>query len=405
MDDVDVPVKIAYIDCFSGLSGDMTLGALIDAGVPIEALREALVSLPVEGYRIESQAVTRHGISGQQARVILESIEQPHRHLRNIEEIIRGSRLSQSVQDTACRIFRILAEAEAAIHGTSIDEVHFHEVGAVDSIVDIVGAVWGLEALGVTEVFASPVPTGSGTVKTAHGLLPVPAPATLELLARSGAPLRPSSATTELVTPTGAAILAALATFRQPPMRVERIGYGFGQKELPWANLARIWVGESSNRLASGDGFESDTVMVIEANLDDERPEVIGATLDSLLAAGALDVHFSAAFMKKNRPGVKLTALAPISLSQAISAQIVRETSTLGVRMYPAERLKCRRATETVETPWGTIRIKVKILDGEARAAPEFEDCIARAREHHIPLPVVYAAARTAATAAGFVAP
>lgn len=398
-------VKIAYVDCFSGLSGDMFLGALIDAGLPIEALREALRSLPVEGYRIESQKVTRNGISGQQARVILERIEQPHRHLHDIEAIIRGGDLSPTVQDTAARVFRILAEAEAHIHGTSIEAVHFHEVGAVDSIVDLVGVVWGLEELGIERVYASSVPTGSGTVNTAHGVLPVPAPATLELLARSGAPLRPSEATTELVTPTGAALLTALATFRQPAMRLERTGYGFGQKVLPWANLARIWIGEAADAAAPPDGSETDTVMVIEANLDDERPEVIGATMDSLLAAGALDVFFTPAFMKKNRPAVKLTALAPVALSRAISTQIIRETSTLGVRAYPVERRKCRRASATVATPWGEVRIKVKILEGEERAAPEYEDCAARAREHGVPLPTVYAAARAAAAAAGFVAP
>ncbi|HEX5417963.1 MAG TPA: nickel pincer cofactor biosynthesis protein LarC [Chloroflexota bacterium] len=397
-------MNIAYLDCFSGLSGDMFLGCLLDAGLSLDALREALASLPVGGYQLDAQRVTRQGISGTQFRVVLDRREQPHRHLAEVEAIIRGSALRPEVQEGAVRVFRRLAEAEAIIHGTTIDEVHFHEVGAVDAIVDITGAVWGLHALGVEQVYASSVPTGSGTVNTGHGILPVPAPATLALLASAQAPLRPSEATTELVTPTGAALLASFATFRQPALRIERVGYGFGQKTLPWPNVARIWLGQAED-MKRADGLETDFVVVLEANLDDERPEMIGAAMDSLLAAGALDVFFTPIQMKKNRPAVKLTALAPLEKRDSIAARLLRETSTLGVRTYLAERLKCRRWIEAVETPWGTVRIKIKEFAGEKRAAPEFEDCLARSREHAVPLPDVYAAARAAATAAGYVAP
>jgi len=397
-------VKIAYLDCFSGISGDMFLGALIDAGLSVDALRHALASLPIDGYGLEAQSVVRQGIAGTQFRVSLTIVEQPHRHLRDVQEIIENSALDNQVKQDANRVFRRLAEAEAAVHGTTVEEVHFHEVGAVDSIVDIVGTVWGLNALGVQRVYASAVPTGSGTVSTAHGVLPVPAPATLELLAGARAPLRRSDAATELVTPTGAALLATFATFQQPELLIERVAYGFGQKTLPWPNALRVWLGDS-NPADRMDGLERDLVVVLEANLDDERPEVVGATIDDLLAAGALDVYFTPIFMKKNRPAVKLTALAPVEKRDAITGRILRETATLGVRTYLTERLKCRRWIESVATPWGQIRIKVKEIAGERRAAPEFEDCIARAREHDVPLPEVYAAARAAATAAGFVAP
>lgn len=336
--------------------------------------------------------------------MILDRREQPHRHLSDVEAIIRGSALEPEIQESAVRVFRRLAEAEAAIHGTSVDEVHFHEVGAVDAIVDITGAVWGLRALGVERVYASSIPTGSGTVKTSHGVLPVPAPATLALLTSARAPLRPSEATTELVTPTGAALLASFATFQQPALRIERVGYGFGQKVLPWPNVARVWLGEAAED-ARADGLETDFVVVLEANLDDERPEVVGAAMDTLLAAGALDVFFTPIFMKKNRPAVKLTVLAPLENRDRIAALMLRETSTLGVRTYPAERLKCRRWVDTVATPWGPVRIKVKEFAGEKRAAPEFDDCLALAHERDVPLPDVYAAARSAATAAGYIAP
>ncbi len=394
-------MKVAYVDCFSGVSGDMLLGALVDAGLSPDALRSTLARLPVGGYRIEVEQVTRQGLAGHAVRVRLDDpAAQPTRHLWEIEAIVGAADLPTAIQERACRVFRALAEAEAAVHGTSVEEVHFHEVGAVDAIVDVVGVVWGLTALGVERVFASAVPTGSGTIETQHGLLPVPAPATLALLARVGAPIRPANAIGELATPTGVALLTTLATFEQPALRVNRIGTGFGQKTFAWPNVVRLWLGDASAENLLGEpteGFETDTITVIEANLDDELPEILGATMDLLLATGALDVSFTPLQMKRNRPAVQLTVLAPVEQAPALGALILRETSTLGVRTYTARRLKCRRWQETVETPWGSVRVKVKQIGAERHAAPEYVDCLALARQAGVPLPEVYQAARAAA--------
>ncbi len=386
-------MKVVFVDCFSGISGDMFLGALVDLGLEPDDLRKAVARLPIDGYHIQAEPVQRQGLAGHSVRVVLdERVPQPARHLAEIEAIIERSDLDQRVREDACRVFRALADAEASVHGVSAEEVHFHEVGAVDSIVDIVGAVWGLHALGVEKVYASSVPTGSGMVQTAHGLLPVPAPAALELLARSGAPLRPSPATTELVTPTGAALLAALASFEQPELRVSRIGYGFGQKVLPWANVIRLWLGETAP-----EGLDSDEVDVVEANLDDELPEILGATMQTLLADGALDVYFTPIQMKKNRPAVKLTVLAQPERTESLAGIVLRETSTLGVRIYRARRLKSRRWQMEVPTPWGSVRVKVKALGSERVAAPEYEDCLRLSRESGVPLAEIYRVARNAA--------
>jgi uncharacterized protein (TIGR00299 family) protein len=388
-------MKAVFVDCFSGISGDMFLGALVDLGIAPDDLRAAVSRLPIGGYRIEAEAVRRQGLAGHAVRVILdERVTQPARHLSEIEDIIQGSDLDPRVREDACRVFRALADAEGSVHGVPPTEVHFHEVGAVDAIVDVVGAVWGLHALGVEKVFASSIPTGSGTVQTAHGLLPVPAPATLALLAKCGAPLRSSPATTELVTPTGAALLATLASFEQPEIRVSRVGYGFGQKVLPWANVVRLWLG-----VVSPGDLGVDEVDVIEANLDDELPEILGATMQTLLADGALDVYFTPIQMKKNRPAVKLTVLAQPERTETLAGVVLRETSTLGVRITRARRLKARRWQMEVPTPWGNVLVKVKALGSQRVAAPEYEDCVRLAREAGAPLAEIYHVARTAALA------
>ena len=387
---------LAYFDCFSGISGDMSLGALVDAGVPFDLLRDELRKLPVSGYDLTAEPVVQHGLRGTAVRVrLLEDVPQPHRHLSDILAIIDGGALSASVKERARSVFRRLAEAEAHVHGTSIEEVHFHEVGAVDAIVDVVGVAIALDYLGVDRVYASSLPTGSGTVQTAHGLLPVPAPATLELLRAARAPLRASSAQAELVTPTGAAILAALATFELPPLRLRAIGHGFGQKKLPWPNVLRVWLGDADGMMPPG--FETDTVAVIEANLDDMTPEALGATMTALLGAGALDVFFTPIQMKKNRPATKLTVLAAIGQENELAARVLRETTSLGVRVYTVRRLKCARWQETVETPWGSVRVKVKSIGDERYVAPEYDDCLARAHEAGVPFAEVYEVARRAA--------
>jgi uncharacterized protein (TIGR00299 family) protein len=299
-----------------------------------------------------------------------------------------------------------LGRAEAGIHGVSLDEVHFHEIGAVDTIVDVVGFVVGLELLGVERVYASPVPLGSGTIQTAHGRLPAPAPATLALLASAGAPTVPHPARTEIVTPTGAALLSQLATFERPPMRVQRVGYGFGQKEFPWANGLRVWLGEpdraqrpkrkgdASKRVAAQPTaphrhWQSD-VILFECNLDDTTGETLGYVMERLLDAGALDVWFTPIQMKKNRPGVLLSVLSPSDAStvESLIGIVMRETSTLGVRtLPPAHRFKADRKMRTVDTPWGSVRVKEKWLgDRRLAASPEYEDCARLARESGEPI-------------------
>ncbi|MCL4535099.1 MAG: nickel pincer cofactor biosynthesis protein LarC [Bacteroidetes bacterium] len=369
----------------------MCLGALVDAGLPFEELRAALAELPVGGYEITAERVASKGVTGTQVKVTLRE-EQPHRHLSHIADIIGASTLSAAVKERAIAVFRLLAEAEAKVHGSTPEEVHFHEVGAVDAIVDIVGTCFGLEGLGVTRTYASALPAGHGKVRTAHGLLPVPAPATLELMRRVNAPLRDVPVEGEMVTPTGAALLASFATFAQPRMRLQEIGYGFGQKEFPWPNVLRLWLGES---LAQG--LDADEVSVIEANLDDTTGEMLGAAMESLLAAGALDVYFTPIQMKKNRPAVKLSVIASLEREATLAERMLRETTTLGVRVARMGRYKADRWQEEVSTPWGTVRVKVKALDDERVAAPEYDDCRRLAQEHGVSVWEVWQAARAAA--------
>ena len=383
---------IAYLDCYSGISGDMALGGLVDAGLDVDELRRALGRLPVEGYRLEAAPVVSHGISGTRVSVVVDEGAPPHRHPAEVEELIGRGRLAERVRERAVAVFRRLAEAEARVHGEPVERVHFHEVGAVDAIVDVVGTVWGLDRLGVERVHVSPLPTGSGKVRSAHGLMPVPAPATLELARRAGAPLVPSTAEAELTTPTGAALATTLGVFGQPPMTVERIGYGFGRKELPWANALRVWLGQPVGSTA-----RRDEVSLLEANLDDTTPELLGAAMERLLAAGALDVYFTPIQMKKNRPATMLSVLCPIEREPELAGLVLSETSSLGVRVQRMPRYKAERWSSTVETEWGSVRVKVKSLDGRLSAAPEYDDCLRVARERDLPVADVYAAVRAAA--------
>ncbi|MCS7177709.1 MAG: nickel pincer cofactor biosynthesis protein LarC [Anaerolineae bacterium] len=378
---------ILYLDLFSGAAGDMLLGALVDLGLPLEVLRAELGKMDLSGYELEAERQVRRGISGTRLHVRDLARAHPARHLPDIRRLLEGSRLSPKVRDRSLAVFERLARAEARVHHVSVDEVHFHEIGAVDTLVDVVGFVLGLESLSVERVYASPVPLGSGFVQTEHGLLPVPAPATAALLAEVSAPVRPHPAPTEILTPTAAALLAELATFGQPPMRVRAVGYGFGEKEFPWPNAVRAWLGDSEEALAQ------ETVCLLECNLDDATGEVLGYVMERLFAAGALDVWFTPIQMKKHRPGVMLSALARPEGADTLAALILRETPTLGVRRRQTERVIAERREESVETEWGTVRVKEKWLDGQKVAvSPEYEDCARIARERGVPLSDVYAA-------------
>lgn len=393
-------MKIAHIDCFSGASGDMLVAALLDAGLDFEALRSELAKLSLDSdehgppYELTVQEQVRHGLRGTKFDVVLPHPSAHHRHLPDIEHLISESTLSQEAKSRSLAVFRRLARAEAAVHGVPMEEVHFHEVGALDSIVDIVAFVAGLELLGVERLCSSPLTLGSGTVKAAHGTLPAPAPATLEILASTQVPTRQHpEAETELLTPTAAALLTELATFgaaprhRYPSMTIERVGYGFGTRQLPWLNAVRIWLGEAS--LPTDD--EQDEVVLVECNLDDVTGEELGHVLERCLQAGALDVWFTAIQMKKSRPGVKVSVLATPDLLPALSELLLRHTPTLGVRHTIWQRHKATRRIVSIDTPWGEVRLKEKILGGHVVArSPEYEDCARLAREADIPLAEVY---------------
>lgn len=418
-------MTVLYCDCFSGISGDMFLGALLDAGLPVEYLAAQFGKLDLPefhgvgarkvmkgalaatllGLDIDEQPHTHHhehdhahdhndehhthdhGHSHAHAEDHAHDYDHDHDHghshhdrtLSVITNLIMGSSLSDAVKATSLKIFHKLAEAEAKVHGTSIDEVHFHEVGAVDSILDIVGAAVGLDYFGVDAVYASALPLGSGQVKTAHGILPIPAPATAELIRMAQAPVVSSTATVELVTPTGAAILAALAEFRQPAMRVTVTGTGAGRREMPWPNVLRVMLGTFD------DAWE--THIEIETNIDDMNPQVYGNVMARLFDAGALDVYTTPIMMKKNRPATKLSVIARKSDENRLCDLLLRETSTLGVRVTAFHRHEVMREFRDVEIPYGTVPVKLKILEGiVVQATPEFDVCARLAEEHGVPV-------------------
>jgi len=387
-------MKLAYLDCASGISGDMTLGALVDAGVELQRLDAAVCSLGLPGVRLVAREVKKHGFRATQITVEHEP-EHAHRHLSHILAMIEGGDLTDPQRDLAGRIFRRLAEAEAKVHGTTVEKVHFHEVGAADSIADIVGSAVGWDLLGAERVVASPVPTGCGRVKIAHGETSIPAPATAELL--GGIPLADSAVPCELTTPTGAAILAEVAhSFGPlPAMTIRRVGYGAGQRDLEGqANVLRLFVGEAvaDDLRQSPDGGEE--AWVVETNLDDISGEWIGYCTTRLWEAGALDVYATAIQMKKNRPGVTLSVLCRRADVEAVEAVLFGETTTLGVRRWPVRRHVLARRPHTVQTPWGPVEGKLGWpAGGEPRFAPEFESCRALAAEHRVPLRSVYEAA------------
>ena len=384
---------IAYFDCFSGISGDMTLGALVDLGLDPDFLKNELAKLKLEGYKISFDKTEKHSIAGTKIHVELtHHADHDHHHSRNLSDIrclIEDSGLSGDVKTKSIAVFVKLGEAEARVHGTTIDKVHFHEVGAVDSIVDIVGSVIGISALGIGKIYSSPLSLGRGFTKSAHGIIPVPAPATLELL--KGIPVRLTEIESELVTPTGAAIISTLADGfgPAPEMVVDRIGYGAGGRDLAeQPNLLRISLGAARRK------YESDTIKVIETNIDDMSPQVYDLLIDKLLGMGALDVFLTPIMMKKSRPAVMLTALVNSLHLQEICDCILAETTTLGVRIYETDRKKLSREIIEVETEYGKVRVKLgKMSDQVIKILPEYEDCKRLAKEKNVPVMKIQQAA------------
>ncbi len=388
-----------YFDCFSGAAGDMLLGALIDAGVSPATLRAGLASLPLGGWRLDVETVRQHSLGGTRARVQLEQPDQPHRGLSEVLRIVRAGTLPEPVVERAAAVFERLAQVEASIHATSVEAVEFHEVGAIDAIVDVAGVVLGLHLLEVdwAQVLCSGLPLGSGWVKTQHGRLPLPAPATLELIRRGEVPVRANPTqdqTGELTTPTAAALLSVLASFGSDASRlghIQRVGYGFGTREPAWPNAVRLLVGQSRPVAL---GLVRESVVEIQTNLDDCSPEELAFAMERLLEAGALDVGFSPLQMKKNRPGVLVRVLARPAQAQNLAELVLVHTSALGVRVQTIERLVAPRSQRAVETPWGSVQVKVKHLGALEIVAPEYEDCARVARSANVPLRQVYAAAR-----------
>ena len=382
---------IAYFDCFSGISGDMALAALVDAGVPADWLQATLhESVGLQGFTIHTEQVRRHGISACRLQVTASS-GQKSRNYNDIRQLIEGSALPAAVKNRSLAMFTLLGEAEAAVHGCELDDVHFHEVGAVDALVDIIGTALAVERLGIQRVTASPIPTGKGFTDTDHGRLPLPAPATLELLKH--VPVYGTDIEAELVTPTGAAIVTSLAeTFSElPAMRVEQIGYGAGRRDLDQQpNLLRILLGEADEIGDLAAGSEADVVMV-ETCIDDMNPEIFGFLMDRLFEDGALDVYWIPIYMKKNRPATMVQVLCRAGDTRTIAQRILSETTTAGVRHYPMRRLTLEREPMTVNTSFGEVVVKrITGLDGEMRIVPEFEECRRIAGERGIPMRVVY---------------
>lgn len=381
-------MKIAFFDCFSGISGDMILGALLDLGLPGDLLLHELKRLPLPDFDLEISTAQRMNLQGKKITIKLPAAAEKGRTFREIKEIIKDSSLNSAVKETSIAVFQQLATAEAKIHRQKIEAVHFHEVGAIDSLVDIVGAGIGLHFLKISQVHTSSLPMGSGFTKCRHGIIPLPAPAVVELL--RGVPVHSAGIEDELVTPTGAAILKVITTEFGPipPMEIERVGYGVGTKifkDRP--NLLRIILGEAEEKITT------DRAIVIETNIDDMNPQIHGYLMERLLEMGAFDVSFQPLQMKKNRPGVLLRIICEEGKKSALIKKIFQETTTLGIRCYEVERFKLPRWSEELPTRYGSIPVKVaKGIDGNWELFPEYEGCKQIAKERGIALKEVYRA-------------
>ncbi len=387
-------MKTMYFDCFSGAAGDMIVGALIDAGADFGKVRDGLMSLGVEGYDVAIEKVKKKGVMATKFHVNIAEQGHPHRHLKHIVAIIEKGDLPQHVREASLETFRRIAEAEATVHGSTVEKVHFHEVGAVDSIVDIVGTHLALDQIKPERIESSPLHVGSGTVKCAHGVMPVPAPATALLL--KGLPTYGGTVEGELVTPTGAALIAQLAQKfgPQPAMAIDTVGAGSGTRDLPdRPNVLRVMLGE-----AVGISSATETVTIVEANIDDMNPELLPPLVKSLLDAGARDAFLTPILGKKGRPAYMVTAMVDDASTEKVADALFRGSSTLGMRIRREERICMDRAFKSVQTPWGAVRVKVGLRDGAvANVAPEFDECTRVAEAAHVAVRDVYDAARAAA--------
>jgi uncharacterized protein (TIGR00299 family) protein len=379
-------MKVAYFDCFAGISGDMALGALVDAGLSLDVLKAELDKLKVHEFTISQRRVEKHGIAA--TKVDVDAQEgHIHRHLIDVLYIINSSNISDTAKESARKVFRKLAEAEAKVHGTTIDKVHFHEVGAVDAIVDVVGVIVGLELLGVEAVYASKFRFGTGRTRGAHGAMPVPVPAVVEMT--KGHPAERTDIPFELVTPTGAALLTALASGigKQIQLKTEVTGYGAGTRDVEQVpNLLRVEIGELVT------DSQTDSPILLETNIDDMTPEIYGYVIDRLLEAGARDAYLTPVIMKKGRPGIQLTVLADPHKENELTNLIFSETTTLGIRRIPVQRHMLPRRADMVETPFGPVRVKIAHVNGKDRITPEYDDCARIAREKGVPILDIYKA-------------
>lgn len=383
-----------------GAAGDMLLAALLDCGLSAEELREQLSLLPLQGYTFKSERTSKNGLSALQVKIQVTE-KQPYRNLPEIKEIIHLANLSPPIKEKSIAVFQTLAQAEAKVHGIPADKVHFHEIGAVDSIVDIAGCIIALEMLGVEKIYASPLPLGRGWIKTGHGRIPLPAPAAVEIIKEFRIPCYGLPLEGETVTPTGAAILGTLCSgfLPVPPIIIESIGYGAGSKDFNYPNIVRAFKGKftGSELLSTGsdacfrENLLAEPLEIMEANIDDLNPEIYNYVLERLFSSGALDVYFTPIQMKKNRPAVKITVLANPQKSHQLGQILLQETTTLGYRRQSAEKIMLPRQQTLVETPWGPVRVK---LAGQPphyhNIAPEYDDCLRIAREQGIPLKKIY---------------
>ncbi len=393
--------RILYFDCFSGISGDMTLAALIDLGIDAEKIIGEIKKLGVSGYNFSVQKTKKYGITGTDVDVSLHEDNlhnEEERNLYEISQIIRESSISEKAKEMALSIFGEIAQAEAAVHGKAIEEVHFHEIGAVDSIVDIVGVAICLDLLGIKKVFCSPLHEGTGFIECRHGVLPIPVPAVAQMLSGSGIKLVTEDIAAELVTPTGIGIIKTLTegSSQMPPMSIEKVGYGFGKKDTGRLNALRIYMGNMDESETAEDKPEtkstkaSPKIAVIETNIDDMTGEMLGYAMEQLFSAGALDVFFTPIQMKKNRPASKLTVLCDIEDKEKMARMILKETSTFGLRIYETDRVVMERRTEIFETEAGPIRFKTGTYEDVSKTVPEYEDCARAAKEMDIPISQVF---------------